>query len=316
VGVDGVARRHGAEPGEQLSCCLDIVTRYLDMHTTGQGVELGQHTTAVVGDHARSDPGILQHGRDEPGDRPGWHAGDVGPPPVDAADVIRTVVYVVVVCRVDGEAPGRLVRRERYPYPADMESTPPTCDRHPDVETRLRCSACDSPICFECAQSAAVGFKCPDCAAQLEGTTATRASEGGALARLGASFGGSRSSSSGGASGASGEPLPIAIGVRATVVGLAAAFLGGAILGPVLQGGAFFLLSSGIIGWAVARAVYWATDERNSPYVRAIAMTLSGFAVAVGLGVASVWVGGRGSEIVFLAYPAALYGGWIVVRQR
>jgi hypothetical protein len=204
-----------------------------------------------------------------------------------------------------------------------MESTPPTCARHPDVETRLRCSSCDTPICFECGQSAAVGFKCPDCAAHLEGTTAPRtSSDGGALARLGASFGGSRSGSPGGpglgrgSGDASGEPLPIALGARATLVGLAAALVGGAILGPVLQGGAFFLLSSGLIGWAVARAVYWATDERNSPYVRAIAMTLSGFAVAVALGIASMWIGGRGSEIVFLAYPAAVYGGWIVVRQR
>jgi hypothetical protein len=108
----------------------------------------------------------------------------------------------------------------------------------------------------------------------------------------------------------------VALAVRATVVGLVAAVVGGAVLGPVLQGGAFFLLSSGFIGWAVARAVYWATDERNSPYIRAIAMTLSGFAVAVALGIASTWIGGRGGEIVFLAYPAAVYGGWIVVRQR
>ncbi len=205
-----------------------------------------------------------------------------------------------------------------------MESTAPTCARHPETETRLRCSACDTPICFECTHSAAVGFKCPDCAAHLEGTTAPRSSGGGgALARLGAGFGGARSRSASGSGqragaggGASDEPLPIALGVRATVVGLAAAFVGGAILGPVLQGGAFFLLSSGFIGWAVARAVYWATDDRNSPYIRAIAMTLSGFAVAVALGIASAWIGGRGSEIVFLAYPAAVYGGWIVVRQR
>lgn len=119
-----------------------------------------------------------------------------------------------------------------------------------------------------------------------------------------------------GSGGVPGEPLPTALGVRATLVGLAAAFIGGAVLGPVLQGGAFFLLTSGLIGWAVARAVYWATDERNSPYVRAIALTLAGFAVAVALAVASTWTGGRGTELVFLAYPAAIYGGWIVVRQR
>jgi hypothetical protein len=204
-----------------------------------------------------------------------------------------------------------------------MGSTSPTCARHPEIETRLRCSACDTPICFECGQSAAVGFKCPDCAAQLEGTTSRRTSSGGGVSsRFAAALGRSRSGPGrgpgppGGSGGAADEPLPIALGARATVVGLAAALVGGAILGPVLQGGAFFLLSSGVIGWAVARAVYWATDERNSPYIRAIALTLSGFTVAVGLGVASAWIGGRGGEIVFLAYPAAVYGGWIVVRQR
>jgi hypothetical protein len=222
-------------------------------------------------------------------------------------------------------APRRLVTPERYPYPAGMDASSPTCSRHPETETRLRCSACDTPICFDCAQSAAVGFKCPDCAAHLEGTTGTRDTGGGVLSRLGSGFGSARSGGVRGAGGGSGspsggragdEPIPVALAVRATVVGLVAAVVGGAVLGPVLQGGAFFLLSSGFIGWAVARAVYWATDERNSPYIRAIAMTLSGFAVAVALGIASTWIGGRGGEIVFLAYPAAVYGGWIVVRQR
>jgi hypothetical protein len=204
-----------------------------------------------------------------------------------------------------------------------MGSTSPTCARHPEIETRLRCSACDTPICVECGRSAAVGFKCPDCAAHLEGTTSRRTSNDGVVSsRLGAAFGRSRSGPGSGSGPRTGSGrttdgrLPTALGVRATVVGLAAALVGGAILGPVLQGGAFFLLSSGLIGWAVARAVYWATDERNSPYIRAIAMTLSGFAVAVGLAFASAWIGGRGGEIVFLAYPAAVYGGWIVVRQR
>ena len=104
------------------------------------------------------------------------------------------------------------------------------------------------------------------------------------------------------------------VGAKGTVVGLAAAAAGGLVLGPVLMGGTFFLLSAGVVGWLVARAVYWATEERNSPFVRAIALTLAGFAVAIGLVVS----GGPSAPagILFLAYPAAVYGGWIVVRQR
>jgi hypothetical protein len=90
--------------------------------------------------------------------------------------------------------------------------------------------------------------------------------------------------------------------------------LGGLLLSPVLQGGLFFLLSSGVIGWAVARAVYWGSTEVDSPFIRAIAMTFAGFTVAVALVVANL--GTTPAGILFLAYPAAVYGGWVVVRGR
>jgi hypothetical protein len=103
-------------------------------------------------------------------------------------------------------------------------------------------------------------------------------------------------------------------GARGTVAGVLAAVLGGLLLGPILTGGTFFLISSGVIGWGVARAVYWATQERSSPYLRAIALTAAGFSVAVGLVTAGANAAPAG--LGFLAYPAAMYGGWIVVRQR
>lgn len=244
-------------------------------------------------------------------------------------------------------------------YPRVMDSVP-RCARHPDVETRLRCVGCDTPICPTCGREAAVGFKCPDCAAHAEGTV-TRRDQGGLLGRFGFGASAQESTSERDRSAASdpggqdagghlpeakepdatdsdrdaeqdqrgpsrdwgsaggqggGAQLPVSVGARATAVGVAAAVVGGLILGPVLHGGMLFLLSAGVIGWGVARAVYWATDERNSPYVRTLALVAAGATVAVGIGFASTMMGGRATEIALLAYPAALYGGWIVVRQR
>ncbi len=38
------------------------------------------------------------------------------------------------------------------------------CPRHPGVETALRCSRCESPICPSCLVHSPVGARCPDCA--------------------------------------------------------------------------------------------------------------------------------------------------------
>jgi hypothetical protein len=39
------------------------------------------------------------------------------------------------------------------------------CTYHPNVQTRLRCSKCETPICPRCAVDTPVGFRCPNCAA-------------------------------------------------------------------------------------------------------------------------------------------------------
>jgi hypothetical protein len=38
------------------------------------------------------------------------------------------------------------------------------CQRHPSVETGLRCGRCETPICPKCAVFTDVGARCPDCA--------------------------------------------------------------------------------------------------------------------------------------------------------
>lgn len=205
----------------------------------------------------------------------------------------------------------------------------PTCPRHPDVETRLRCSACDTLICPDCASEAAVGYKCPDCKAaeRDDDAASTRRAGASPFDQLGARVrglgsgqrdtdGGSQRSPRAAGSGSqrSGSPTPTAINVRATIVGVAAAVAGGLLMAPILVGGMLFLISAGVIGWLVARSVYWASEERNSPYLRGAALSLSVFAVAIGIAQASGM--STVSEIAYLAFPAAAYGGWIVVRQR
>lgn len=99
---------------------------------------------------------------------------------------------------------------------------------------------------------------------------------------------------------------------RTVAIGVVAAAAGGALLAPVLQQGTLFLLTSGAIGWGVARAVFWAAEEVSTALTRALAMAFAGATAAVGL----VTAGSPEVGMLLLAWPAALYGGWIVVRRR
>ena len=56
----------------------------------------------------------------------------------------------------------------------------PTCYRHPDRETWIRCQRCEKPICPDCMRDAAVGFHCPDCVKQAsKGSRQNKAMYGG-----------------------------------------------------------------------------------------------------------------------------------------
>jgi membrane associated rhomboid family serine protease len=65
--------------------------------------------------------------------------------------------------------------------PASGDSAaPPTCYRHPDRETYIRCSRCDKPICPDCMISAPVGYQCPQCVAEgRKGVRQARTALGG-----------------------------------------------------------------------------------------------------------------------------------------
>jgi membrane associated rhomboid family serine protease len=47
-------------------------------------------------------------------------------------------------------------------YPGPPQATP-TCYRHPDRATYIRCTRCNRPICPECMHDAAVGHQCDEC---------------------------------------------------------------------------------------------------------------------------------------------------------
>src|SRR5690625_2481345 len=46
------------------------------------------------------------------------------------------------------------------------EYSAPTCPRHPDRVSYVRCQRCERPVCPDCQRQAAVGVQCVDCVQQ------------------------------------------------------------------------------------------------------------------------------------------------------
>ena len=126
----------------------------------------------------------------------------------------------------------------------------PTCYRHPDRETYVRCTRCDRPICPDCMREASVGFHCPECVA--EGRRAAPAA---------------RTAFGGGQAGQHGYVTKTLIGLNVLVAVLAAvasgagALAGGGLFGnfsPLHKAGAVIsigMLDGQLAGVAVGQ--YW-----------------------------------------------------------
>lgn len=61
----------------------------------------------------------------------------------------------------------------------------PTCPRHPDRESHIRCQRCDRPACAECQRPAAVGVHCVDCVAEYARNAPRTRTAFGTVARPG-----------------------------------------------------------------------------------------------------------------------------------
>ncbi|MCV7067829.1 rhomboid family intramembrane serine protease [Mycolicibacterium farcinogenes] len=72
------------------------------------------------------------------------------------------------------------------PGAPQLPAQTPTCYRHPDRPTYVRCTRCQRPICPDCMRAAAVGHQCVECV--NEGAKSVRAprTQFGGVARSGA----------------------------------------------------------------------------------------------------------------------------------
>lgn len=122
------------------------------------------------------------------------------------------------------------------------------CTRHPEVQTALRCSRCETPICPRCLVQTPVGARCKECARIAKNPIYTLTTTA-ALKAAGASV----------------------------IGGVVMGFIWGLVLLPFTFGFLSIFVGAGL-GWVFTRLLELVTRRKRGPYV-------VGFAVA-GIGIA------------------------------
>lgn len=122
------------------------------------------------------------------------------------------------------------------------------CPRDPSVETALRCSRCETPICPRCLVHSPVGARCKDCARVMRSPIYTLTLGGYARAAAASVIGGV-------VAGAvwTAVLLPFQFGFLSIILGIA-------------------------LGWAFTRSLDFATGKKRGPVV--VGFAIGGIALA------------------------------------
>jgi hypothetical protein len=127
------------------------------------------------------------------------------------------------------------------------------CPRDPGVETALRCSRCETPICPRCLVQSPVGARCKDCARVMKNPLYQLS--GGQLAR--------------------------AVGA-AVVGGVVMGIIWLVVLLPLGAFGLFFSIFLGVgLSWVFTKAMDWSTRRKRGPVV--ISLAVAGMLIAWGI---------------------------------
>jgi hypothetical protein len=155
------------------------------------------------------------------------------------------------------------------------------CYRHPNRETRVSCATCGRPICTECMVPTDVGIKCPDDARLPRG------------ARAGA--------------------MKTSQVLRSLLAGVAVALVGALVVYFVLPEIGFGrLILAGLAGYGAGILIHRAGGRNGGP----VAMTISGFAVALAFAPTLAQSVLNGNLPVFLLLPALVAVGFAVYNSR
>ena len=118
---------------------------------------------------------------------------------------------------------------DNFSHPtSSFTSTSPTCYRHPNRETQLRCSRCERYICSECAVLTPTGYRCKECIKGQQRIFDT----------------------------AQWMDYPLAIGIAVTL-----SFAGSLIIGFI---GFFTIFVAPLIGLIISEIIRWVIRKRRS----------------------------------------------------